>query len=512
MNASEQRVNALIRQPCQATLQELVAGSISEARLAQASWARCPWKQRRPLFRRLEGLIAERGGQLAEASVYARSRPVTESLTAEVLPLAEACRFLEREGGRVLAPRKYGRRGRPGWLYGVRGEIHREPYGVVLIIGPSNYPLFLPGAQALQALAAGNAVVLKPGARGAGAARAFSELLIQAGFHPRLFTVLPESIEAAHVALAAGPDKVLLTGSSATGQEVSALLAPGLISATMELSGCDAVIIREDADLMLAAKAIAFGLRLNRGATCMAPKRVFVARSVVAEFESRLTRYLASKPPDHDTAAEALLRRTVSPEALCLIEQALGHGAHIIAGGLDVDGSNLATLVLGGVSPDSALLKNECFGAVVSLVSVAGDEEAVLGANHCPFGLAASIFTRDEAAGRLLASRLQVGSVTINDLIIPTADARLPFGGRKRSGTGVTRGREGLLELTRPKVVTITRARFRPAYDPPRPSDEGLFTNYLTLRHGRGLSPRCRAAFRLLKDLSRTFQRRKAFQ
>ena len=111
-------------------------------------------------------LIAEHAGQLAEASASARLRPTLESLTAEVLPLAEACRFLEREAGKLLAPLRLGKRGLPLWLAGVRSEIQREPFGVVLIIGPGNYPLLLPGVQLIQALVAGNAVLLKPGVGG----------------------------------------------------------------------------------------------------------------------------------------------------------------------------------------------------------------------------------------------------------------------------------------------------------------------------------------------------------
>ena len=207
---------------------------------------------------------------------------------AEVLPLAEACRFLEREAGKLLKPRRLGRRGLPLWLAGVCSEIQREPFGVVLIIGPGNYPLLLPGVQLIQALVAGNAVWLKPGGGGTEAARALCDLIVRAGFDPQLVALLPESAEAARAAIAARPDKVLFTGSAATGEKILAQLAPHLIPATMELSGCDAVIVRADADLDLAVKALVFGLRLNNGATCMSPQRVFVARSIATELEGRL--------------------------------------------------------------------------------------------------------------------------------------------------------------------------------------------------------------------------------
>jgi aldehyde dehydrogenase (NAD+) len=124
-------------------------------------------------------------------------------------------------------------------------------------------------------------------------------------------------------------------------------------------------------------------------------------------------------------------------------------------------------------------------------------------AQDCPFALAASIFSRDEPAARSLASQIHAGVVTINDLIVPTADARLPFGGRGRSGFGVTRGAEGLLELTTPKVVTVSRGKFRPALDGTQPGDENVFQAYLQFTHGDGLKARWTGLVSLIASISR---------
>ena len=412
----------------------IVARAMTAARTAQLPWSRTPLVRRLNLIRELRRLIAENGLQLAATSASARQRPTLESLTAEVLPLAEACRFLEREAEKILAPRQLGRRGLPLWLAGVRSEVHREPFGVILVIGPGNYPLLLPGVQVIQALTAGNAVLLKPGIGGTSAARAFCELVIRSGFDPQLVALLPESVTAARATIAARPDKVIFTGSAQTGEKILTQLAAGLIPATMELSGCDAVIIRADADLDLAVKALVFGLALNNGATCISPRRAFVHQSIVAQFERRLENIFA---PDF------------------------------------------------------------------SIVAVADDDEAIEGANDCPFALGASIFSRDESLARSLAARINAGIVTINDLIVSTADARVPFGGRGRSGFGVTRGAEGLLELTTVKVVTVSRSKFRPAFDPPQPGDEQMFQAYLKLAHGRGLKFRSRALLSLVRIFSR---------
>jgi len=473
-----------------------VATAFTVARAAQPNWSRTSLRERLQRVRALRALIAEHSLELAESSARARRRPVSEALVAEVIPLAEACRFLEKNARRLLAPRRFGARARPLWLSGVQSEVQREPWGVVLIIGPGNYPLLLPGVQMVQALVAGNAVVLKPGVGGFVAARCLRRVIERAGFDPRLIGLLSETTEAARLAISARPDKVLFTGSAAVGEKVLTQLAPQLTPATMELSGCDAVIVRADANLDLVVQALKFAVSLNDGATCLAPKRVFVSAARATELEGRLAEAL--RPT---TAVRPLFGALKTS-----VEDLLAHGAHFIAGGLIANESMRVPAVLGGVSAGAKFLREDVFAPVTVLVTVADDHEAMLRTNDCPYGLGASIFSQDETAARELATRLHVGIVTINDLLVPTADARLPFGGRQRSGFGSTRGAEGLLELTVPKVVTVSRAKVRFAFAPPHPNDAALFQSYLAATHGRGLGARLQAMGQIFKNL---FQRAK---
>jgi acyl-CoA reductase-like NAD-dependent aldehyde dehydrogenase len=471
---------------------------MASARLAQNRWSKTPLIDRLKLVRKLRQLIAGHALWLAEASASERQRPTAESLTAEVLPLAEACRFLERNAETTLGPKRLGRRGLPLWLTGVRSEISREPLGIVLIIGPGNYPLLLPGVQIVQTLVAGNAVLLKPGVGGTRAAQALCELMVRAGFDAQLVAQLPETSEAARVAIFTHPDKVLFTGSAATGEKVLAQLAPHLIPATMELSGCDAVIIRPDADLDLAVKALVFGLTLNAGATCLSPKRVFVDRRLAREVEGRLAKVFRGMNPDMRTLVPENSLEKLRP----LIYEALAQGAHFIAGEIRHKDTMIAPIILAGVSPNCRLLREDIFVPVLSIVTVSDDLEAVMRANDCPFALTASIFSRDEPAARSLASRIHAGVVTINDLILPTGDARLPFGGRGRSGFGLTRGAEGLLELTAPKVVSVSRGKFRPAFERAQPGDETMFQAYLQFTHGKSLKARWMGLVSIIKTIS----------
>ena len=206
-------------------------------------------------------------------------RPVAEKLVSEVIPLLDACRFLEKQARWLLRTKYFGRRGRPLWLRGSSFTVERKPFGVVLIVGPGNYPLFLPAVQLLQALAAGNAVLMKPAencSRSASLAGRASRLT------SGLVQLLEESPEAARSAVRAGVDKVVFTGSSENGRSLLAPLAERNTPGVFELSGADAVFVRHDADLERAAQAIAFGRRLNGGDTCMAPQTIFAHQAVAS--------------------------------------------------------------------------------------------------------------------------------------------------------------------------------------------------------------------------------------
>ncbi len=478
-----------------------VVSSIATARVAQGGWAAMPITERLALIRRFRRLIADRADRLA-ASITApwRGDP-TETLAAEIIPLADACRYLERQAPRLLRPRKLGRRGRPAWLTGVRTEIRRDPLGVVLVIGPSNYPLMLPGIQAVQALTAGNAVIIKPGRMGRPAALAIADLLQEAGLPRRVIHVLDESVEAARTAIDAGVDKIVFTGSVGGGRRVMHQAGETLTPMVAELSGCDAMFVLDDADLDLVARAIRFGVTFNAAATCIAPRRVFVTRQRVRQLEHHLIHHLQ----EVNVPAER-----IEPNGMQLAREtgaaAVDAGASMIVGDLHADPPRFP-LLLTDVAADTAIARSDVFAPVVSLIPVEDMEAALLADRECPYALGASVFgPAGEAAA--LARRVDAGAVTVNDLIAPTADPRAPFGGRHQSGFGLTRGAEGLLEFTAVQCVFDNRAPMRPHLDEPRGERQtDLLRGYLDFAHGAGLRHRARAAGRMLRAVWRQARR-----
>ncbi len=485
-------MNARLGEPLEET-SETVALNFARARHAQIAWAATPLSKRLLLVRRARALIADRAADLAATASAPSARSVGEALASQVLPLADACLFLEQNAGRILAAKRLGKRDRPVWLAGLESEIRREPCGVVLIIAPANYPLLLPGVQALQGLAAGNGVLLKPGRGGSRAAAALACILIEAGFDPHLLALLPESDEAAREALELPVDKVIFTGSFDVGVEVLASLARRAIPCVTELSGCDAVFIREDADVAFCVEALRFGLRLNDSATCIAPRRVFVARRIAERFEAALCDGLA----DASSLASVPTVEKLAP----LLRDAVENGATFLVGGLDHRGGLRLPCVLNDARPHMRIMHAEFFAPVLCVTIVDSDEEALDLALDCPYALGATIFSADLAAAQKMAERVRAGCVVINDMIVPTADPRIPFGGRGRSGFGVTRGAEGLLEMTNVKVVQIRRGRARPHFQPAHPGDETLFTNWIVAAHAHGLGRRLAAALQVARAL-----------
>ncbi len=476
-----------------ASVEETVQIDLASARAAQARWAGQPVRARLRLLRELRHRIASAAVELAATVPLSipglLHRTLADTLCSEVFPLVEACRYLEREAPRLLAPRRQSARLRPIWLGGVSVETRREPFGVILIIGPGNYPLFLPGAQALQALAAGNAVLWKPAPGCAGPAHALHSMLVAAGLDPHLFTVLEESPQAAQAAIEAGVDKVLLTGSATTGRAVFSALADRLTPAVMELSGCDAVFVLEGADLARTAEAIAFGLRFNASATCMAPRRLILARSLYESLKPHLECALRAIPP---VPVPAATRARLGD----LLSEATLFGASIALNGIDAPPDSLGATLVDNAAPSMRITSSDIFAPVLAVLHAATQDEALALHRHCAYALTAAVFGPPRAAEQL-AAHIHAGAVLINDIIVSTSDPRASFGGIGLSGFGSTRGPEGLLEMTFVKNILIQRSRSLRPYEPTTPAHVHFFAAFLRMIHGRGARTRF-AALRAL--------------
>lgn len=428
-----------------------VVESVAQARTAQASWRQTSLGERLRIVRGVRQRLAESCEDFALAA-SSPSHPQEEVLLSEILPLLEACKYLERSAGAILAVKRLDGRGLPWWLWGVTSEIHREPFGVVGVISPSNYPLFLAGVQILQALVAGNAVVWKPAPGCAKISAKFVELLLSVNLPSGLLLLLPESVEAGIALTQSAIDKLLFTGGFDNGVHVLKNLAENAVPAVLELSGSDPVFVREDADLSTVAKALQFGTMLNQGRTCMAPRKVFAVRSMIAEVESAIKGRFATVRLDPSVAVGA----PKIEKLIVLINDALRRGARLVYGEVHPSGIRFPC-VIADVASDMEIAHADLFFPVLLLLPVESEEEALQTAAKSGYALAASVFSRDLTEANRLCRKINAGLVSINDLIVPSADPRIAFGGSGKSGYGVTRGGDGLLALTRGKVIQVRK-------------------------------------------------------
>ena len=325
-------------------------------------------------------------------------------------------------------------------------------------------------------------MIWKPGVGGEPVARLFAQVLNEAGLPDGALHVTGEDVEDATGTIESAPDKVVFTGASATGRKILEQLAPKLIPAVLELSGTDAVIVLRSADMQQVAKAVAFGLRLNGGQVCMSPRRLIATGETLALLGPLLVAELGALPP------VALSASTAERLEAALAAARLG-GARIEG---EFSPQAQRPLLLHQADSHMSLTRDAFFAPVLALLQA--EAEAAIPAlhNQTPFALTCSIFG-EEAAARTLVSELRAGSVLINDLIAPTADPRLPFGGRGESGYGVTRGAEGLLAMTVPKVVQVRRNRSTRHYAATSDAQASLFAGVIRAMHAAGWQARLRA-------------------
>jgi aldehyde dehydrogenase (NAD+) len=312
---------------------------------------------------------------------------------------------------------------------------------------------------------------------------------------------LDSSVEAAQEAIETGVDKVVLTGSSRSGRNVLKQLADSLTPATMELSGCDAMYVLPGADIHRVCDTIAFTLRLNGGASCLAPRRIFVPQKTYEVFHRLLSQRLTAESQKEwrtqiprfvfqklqtgvKEAVQAGARVFESPHANIALTTSISNPS--TATSERVDGVSIGHLVLTDMNPTMSLCSADIFAPLVMIIPVADWAEALQFDSMCPYALTASVYGPLEDALRM-TKFISAGSITINDALVPTADPQLPFGGRGESGFGVTRGDEGLLSMTVPKVITIRRGRWLPHLQPSSPADESLLDGLLQFNHSGSL-------------------------
>ncbi len=454
--------------------------------------------------------ILETRAALAGVVVRESGKPRVEALFADIFVALDCAVYFAENTNRILRPRRVPHHSTAAKAKA--GYLSYEALGVIGIISSWNYPLAIPLSQIIPAVAAGNAVVCKTSEFTPQCGDLIGKLFADAGFPPNLVTVVQGGSEIGQSLIEAGPDKLIFTGSVATGRRVAEACARQLIPTVLELGGKDAMIVLADADLHAASSAAVWGGYTNCGQVCLSVERLFVVKSVAEEF-IRLcvekTKKLRLGPgSDPATDVGPLIRPLHVQRMRELLDDAMQRGAELRCGGNarpDLGGNFFEPTVVTGVNSTMKLFQEETFGPIIAIQTVKDAQEAKARANDSLFALAASIWTCDATYGMSMAADLRAGAVMVNDAISYFAIAEAPHGGCKLSGWGRTHGEHGLLEMVQTKYIDVDRLprREKPWWYRYGADVEQAADAFLQFEFGGGIASRLRHAGGALKTMFR---------
>lgn len=436
-----------------------VQDAMAEARLGRMAWDGIGLARRLSFIRALRDALYRQQDRIIGTLVAEQGKLQQEALL-EYLATMEMVDFYVRQAERILAPQEVSVRLLPHR----RHFVIRRPYGVVLVISPWNYPLYLSVGPIVAALTAGNSVLFKPSEYATQIGEAIAGVVAEAEFPDEVFHILHGYGEVGAMMIEAHPDHICFTGSVSTGKQIARAAAEKLIPVTLELGGKDAAIVLHNADIERAAAGIVWSGIFNAGQTCASVERVYADRRIADRLITAMKHVVEQyvQPPDGAPASLAALTTPAQRKVVeSQVQEAVAAGAEVVTGGRwAADGSPFfMPTILTNVTPEMRICQEETFGPVILVVPVKDAAEAVRLSNASTFGLTASIWTEDRDYGLWLAERLQTGTVSINEHLLVSGVAEMPWGGVKESGYGRTQGAEGLLGMTYSQVVTVDRFR-----------------------------------------------------
>jgi acyl-CoA reductase-like NAD-dependent aldehyde dehydrogenase len=428
-----------------------VAAAVARAREAATWWAGLGFDGRKDRLLRWRALLTERIEELAELARLETGKPEADAIV-EASAAIEHIDWGARNARRVLGPRRVRTR---LVLVEHAGHLEYQPFGVVGVIGPWNYPILTPIGSISGALAAGNAVVFKPSEYSPAVGQWLADTFAEVVPEQAVMQTVHGMGDVGAALCRAGVDKVAFTGSTATAKKVMAACAETLTPVVIEAGGKDALIVDADADVAAAAEAAVWGGMTNAGQTCIAIERVYAVAPVYDAFVAAVT----EKASALRTGTE--IGPITMPGQVDIIrrhiDDALTRGGRAVLGGADaVQPPYVAPTVLLNVPEDSAAVREETFGPTIVITKVADATEAVEKANAVRYGLGGAVFGKANAIR--IARRMRTGMVAVNSALTFVGMAGLPFGGVGDSGFGRIHGDDGLREFARSKAVTVRRA------------------------------------------------------
>jgi succinate-semialdehyde dehydrogenase/glutarate-semialdehyde dehydrogenase len=459
---------------------EDVLAAAARARGAQEAWAATSFAERARIFLRFHDAVLDRQDEGLDL-IQLESGKARMHAHEEIADAAIVARFYAHQAERLLAPRS-----RQGFVPGLTETVeYHHPKGLVGIVAPWNYPLSMGVTDAIPALLAGNAVLEKPDSQTPLSTLWALDLLVECGLPEELYAIVCGPGPELGPALFAAVDFVQFTGSTAVGRRVAAAAGERLIGCSLELGGKNPMLVLADADLDRAAHGAVRGSFASAGQLCVSTERLYVHESIHDRFlaafveATRALRLGIGLGWSYDVGSLTSEKQLAGVRAH--VDDALAQGARCECGGSarpEIGPLCFEPTILTGVTPGMELYAEETFGPVVAVYPFASNHEAIERANDSRYGLNASIWARDTELARRMATRLECGTVTINECYTAGwGSIEAPMGGFKDSGLGRRHGAEGILKFTEAQNVTLQRG---PAITPPRGVPASAFARWVT--------------------------------
>jgi acyl-CoA reductase-like NAD-dependent aldehyde dehydrogenase len=439
-----------------------VGDAVARSREAFAEWKRTSFAERADLIIKARDVILSELDEIARLISAESGKPFGEAIAMEIAPVLDLMQYFARNAEKLLRPKRVG----IGIyaLFGRSSKIVYHPLGVVAIIPAWNYPFTIPLGETTMALMAGNAVVIKPSELTPFVGRKIGQVFENAGAPANLAQVVTGDGRTGAALVEAAPDKIMFTGSVATGKKIAAAAAKNLTSTVFELGGKDPMIVFDDANLELAAQAAVWGAFCNAGQSCSSVERLYVQEGVAEKLTKLIvdrTRELKVGGDSEDVSIGAMSSGRQLRVVEDHVNDFLAHGAKVETGGQSRSLFYEPT-VISGVTNDMRGMREETFGPTLPIATFKTEEEAVRLANDSEFGLTASVWTRDYTKGKRVAEKLEAGSVCVNEVLYTHGIGQTPWGGFKNSGRGRTHGSEGFFELVQPQHIHVNRVALLP--------------------------------------------------
>ncbi|HEX4838666.1 MAG TPA: succinic semialdehyde dehydrogenase [Solirubrobacteraceae bacterium] len=448
-----------------ATVPALDAAAVAEiavrGRAAQPNWEAFGFEARGRILLRAQKWLIDNAERVIETITSETGKTYEDAEFAEIAYAANAFGFWAKEAPKYLADERV--KSAQVLLKGKKLILRYRPLGLVGVIGPWNYPLTNSFGDCIPALAAGNSVILKPSEVTPLTSLLLAEGLRECGLPDGVFQVATGR-GGTGAALIEQVDMIMFTGSTRTGRKVAEAAAGRLIPCSLELGGKDPMIVLSDADLERAANLAVYYSMQNAGQTCISIERAYVEAPVYDEFVAKVTdkvRALRVGAP-HGPGSVDVGAITFPPQLDTISEHvsdAVSKGARVLVGGKAVEnvgGRFYEPTVLVDVDHTMKVMTEETFGPTLPIMKVGDAEEALRLANESPYGLGASVFTRDAERGEAIARRLEVGAANVNDALVNYTALELPMGGAKASGLGSRHAAGGIRKYCSQQAIVVT--------------------------------------------------------